>query len=228
LEWQLVPRVLGHSMTESSGVPAYTPILEHYELLITIADVLFTMDYTALHSDPYREKVLQALDASVQGDRVFSFRHQFADSWYDLNHPDLLDPGWQMKVALDIRRADFQPNLVDGSLKIRHIALFFARKDGSSAEVKVNALSITNAAGAAAVGPSGADPTTVNGKLSTREGPGKVWSGAFSGKSPLGMWQFTLEEAAGDPPIADQFKSGEFTDVLLVITYDGETSKREE
>lgn len=194
----------------------------------TIADVLFTMDYTALHSDPYRKQVVQSLDTSVQGDRVFSFRHQFADAWYDLNHPELLEPGRQMKVALDVRRADFQPNLVDGSLKIRHVTLFFARKDGSSAEVKVNALSITDAAGAPAVGPSGADPTTVNGMLSTREGPGTAWSGAFPGKSPLGMWQFTLEEAAGDPPIADRFRSGEFTDILLVITYDGETCKREE
>lgn len=186
----------------------------------TIADVLVTIEYTALHSDQYRQQVLQSLDTAVQGDRVFSFRRQFADAWYDLNHPELVEPGKVMQATVTIRRADFQPNLVNGSLKIRHITLFFARKDGSAVEAKVKGLRITDATGA--VHGPGNDLTTVNGMLSTREGPATVWA-VFSRQDPVGAWSFTLEEAVGAPAIGVQFKNGEFTDILLVVTYVGET-----
>ena len=54
----------------------------------TIADVLFTIEYTALSSLDYRQQVIQRLDRTVSADRPYSFRHQFADQWYDLHNPD--------------------------------------------------------------------------------------------------------------------------------------------
>lgn len=187
-----------------------------------------TIEYTALHSDHYRQQLLQVIDRMVQGDRAFSFRHHFADAWYDLNHPELLDPGSQMKVELPIRRADFPANLIDDSLEIRHLKLFLARKDGSSLEAKVKALTIRDMAGAVIAG-TGADLTTVNGVLSTREGPGTRWAEdnpgvamGFAGKNPVGTWSFAFEEAVGAPRIAEKFKS-EITDILLVVTFSGQT-----
>jgi hypothetical protein len=45
----------------------------------TIADVLFTIEYTALNSLDYRQQVIQQLDRSVSADRPYSFRQQFSD-----------------------------------------------------------------------------------------------------------------------------------------------------
>ena len=59
----------------------------------TIADILVTFEYTALDSPIYRQQVIQRLDRTVSLDRPFSFRHQFADQWYDLHNPDCLDAG---------------------------------------------------------------------------------------------------------------------------------------
>jgi hypothetical protein len=66
----------------------------------TIADVLVTIEYTALDSPTYRQQVIEQLDNTGSTDRPFSFRHQFADAWYDLRHPDLvLDPQQPMGVV---------------------------------------------------------------------------------------------------------------------------------
>ena len=54
----------------------------------TIADVLLTIEYTALNSLDYRQQVIQTLDPELSPDRPFSFRQQFPDQWYDLNNPD--------------------------------------------------------------------------------------------------------------------------------------------
>ncbi|PLS81991.1 MAG: hypothetical protein CYG59_05140, partial [Chloroflexi bacterium] len=50
----------------------------------TIADVIMTVDYTALHSFDYRQQVIQRLDTRMTGERSFSVRDEFADAWYQL------------------------------------------------------------------------------------------------------------------------------------------------
>jgi hypothetical protein len=54
----------------------------------TIADVLLTLEYTALNGFDYRQQVIQTLDPQLSLDRPFSFSQQFPDQWYDLNNPD--------------------------------------------------------------------------------------------------------------------------------------------
>jgi hypothetical protein len=56
----------------------------------TIADVLLTIEYTALHSFDYRQRVIQALDTSLSADRPLSLRNQFPDQWYELGFPCFL------------------------------------------------------------------------------------------------------------------------------------------
>jgi hypothetical protein len=72
----------------------------------TIADVLVTIEYTALHSFDYRQQVIQTLNPNLSADRPFSFRNQFADQWYDLHNPE------QTKTPMTVRfqtvREDFQ------------------------------------------------------------------------------------------------------------------------
>ncbi len=102
-----------------------------------IADVLITVEYTALDRPIHRQQVIEKLDRTVNSDRPFSFRHQFADAWYDLHHPDLVqDPQVPMVVSFTTRRENFPPNV--DNLKIEHITVYIARKSEVTDEVNLD------------------------------------------------------------------------------------------
>lgn len=88
----------------------------------TIADVLITIEYTALDSDDYRQQVIQESDTQISADRAFSFRYQLADQWYDLHNPDQTPT--PMAIRYQIRRDDFPPNVEN--LRIAPVVLCFA------------------------------------------------------------------------------------------------------
>jgi hypothetical protein len=79
-----------------------------------IADVLLTLEYTALNSFDYRQKAIRTIDdPKLSKDRPFSFRQQFPTKWVRPVHPDqtpiLCSPPWASLVpfcaALSCRRA---------------------------------------------------------------------------------------------------------------------------
>ncbi len=183
----------------------------------TIADVLITIEYTALNSNDYRRQVIQQLNRTFSADRPFSFRREFADEWYDLNHPGLVEaPSLPMVVAFDTRRGDFPPNL--DQLEIQHVVLYFSRKDGSLFEVTAN-LAFTSTDGNSA----GGIATSIEGIISTRRGNASAWNG-MPGKPPVGTW--TLDLTANLPdgrPVEVAIKEEEIEDILFVITYRGRT-----
>lgn len=169
-----------------------------------IADVLITIEYTALHSFDYRAQVLKTLDPRISGQRSFSFRFQFADAWYDLHNPE--QSATPMTVRFQTRREDFPPN-VEG-LKIEHVLLFFSRAEGEGFEVEVRRLQFAN---------TGAGATTMDGVISTRRGNAPGWLGLI-GKAPVGEWELSL---ADHPQTRGWFKDEKIQDILLVITYGG-------
>ena len=77
----------------------------------SIADVLLTLEYTALNSFDYRQQVIQTLDPELSVDRPFSFRQDFPDQWYELNNPDQTET--PMVARFETMRADFLPNVDD-------------------------------------------------------------------------------------------------------------------
>lgn len=180
----------------------------------TIADVLLTIEYTALDSAIYRGQVVQRLDRAASGERPFSFRQQFADCWYDLNNTDLLADDRPLRVVFETRRSDFPPNLAD--LRIEHVALFFVRQEGFGDEIQVESLLFTEAGHAGHVGGSASAKT---GLISTRDANAGSWL-PMQGKQPVGTWGLTL-------PKTDEarawFKDGKITDILFVITFGGTT-----
>jgi hypothetical protein len=184
----------------------------------TIADVLMTIEYTALESPVYRQQVVQHLDPKLTAERPFSFRRQFADAWYDLNNPQLQsDVSKQMAVTFETRRGDFPPNLDD--LRIAHVTLFFARKEGFAGEITVENFQFTPAEPAGAAGVGGG-ATTVDGIISTRRSNGGAWAGMQNGKKPVGIWLLKLPN---DPAVKSWFKEGKIEDILFVITFAGTT-----
>lgn len=186
----------------------------------TIADVLITIDYTALNSYDYRQQVIQQLDPRISGDLAFSFRNQFADAWYDLNNPD--QTATPMVVRFQTQRADFPPNI--DNLKIQHVVLYFVRKNEENFEIPVNHLQFTEHNG---IGTVGGAAQSIDGIISTRRGNAGSWT-AMIGKSPFGQWELAFPDEPGDVlddgrRVRDLFQDELIENILFVITYQGTT-----
>jgi len=182
----------------------------------TIADVLLTIEYTALESAVYRSHVIQWLDRTTSGERPFSFRQQFADCWYDLNNPDMLGDDQQMRVTFETRRSDFPPNVSD--LSIQHVSLYFVRQDGFTDSIAVESFLFTESGRAGQVGGAA---STNNGLISTREGSWlDMQSQNNRSHQPIGRWDLKLPNT---DEVKDWFKNGKIEDILFVITFGGTT-----
>ena len=182
----------------------------------TIADVLITIDYMALEDAGYRQQVLQRLDNMTGGQRAFSFRQQFADAWYDLNNPQLVQPAdRQMVVAFETLRSDFPPNA--SALQIDAVALFFVRDPAFTGEVEISYLHFLEDGASANASPAGGSARTDGGLVSTRRPTGSNWSN-LKGKNPVGTWELRLPS---DPDVQNLFKQGDIQDILLVISFSG-------
>jgi hypothetical protein len=178
----------------------------------TIADVLLTIEYTAINSYAYRQQVIRELDASISADRPFSFRHQFADAWYDLHNPDQTTA--PMTVSFSTCRDDFPPNIED--LKVRHVLLYFARKAGAIFEIEELEFYFTEEGSDV---PNGGSAATTDGLISTRRANAGSWM-SITGKQPAGEWELKLPDT---PEIRRLFQEETVEDILFVITYKGET-----
>ena len=178
----------------------------------TFADVLITIEYTALNSFDYRQQVIQTLNPSLSADCPYSFRNQFADQWYDLNNPDQTKT--PMKVQFQTYREDFPPNVE--TLKIKQILLYFVSANQSTVEFPITQLRFTEKGNPGTVGGSA---TPINGIISTRRGNAGSWT-AMVGKSPVGVWEMTLPNTE---EIKNLIKNEKLDDILFVITYAGRT-----
>jgi hypothetical protein len=178
----------------------------------TIADVLITIEYTALNSFDYREQVIQTLNPNLSSDRPFSFRNQFADQWYDLNNPEQTKN--PMEVKFQTIREDFPPNVE--TLKIQQVLLYFVRASQKTFELPITTLRFTEQGNQGTVGGSA---TPIDGIISTRRGNAGSWT-AMIGKSPAGEWELALPNTE---EMKKRFETEEIEDILFVITYSGRT-----
>jgi hypothetical protein len=176
------------------------------------ADVLITIEYTALNSFDYRQQVIQTLNPSLSADRPYSFRNQFADQWYDLNNPDQTKT--PMKVQFQTFREDFPPNVE--TLKIQQILLYFVRVNQATFELPITQLRFTEKGNQGTIGGSA---TPIDGIISTRRGNAGSWT-SMIGKSPVGEWELSLPNTE---EIKKLFHDEELDDILFVITYAGRT-----
>jgi hypothetical protein len=176
----------------------------------TIADVLLTLDYTALGSSDYRQQVIQQVQRNTSLDRAFSVRQDFADQWYDLNNPDQLTVPFS--VSLNTAEADFPPNIDE--LAIQSVLLHFVHADNQTFEVSNVSLTVAAVGGAAA---------SIDGTISIRRGNASAWV-PMVGRSPVGNWTLVLPDnpdTSSGPGTRTLFQTGAIQDILLVITYTG-------
>jgi hypothetical protein len=180
----------------------------------TIADVLISIEYTALNSFDYYQQVVQTMKPTVSADRPFSFRNEFADQWYDLHNPDQATPP-PMTIHFTTTREDFSSNL--DALEIQQVLLYFSRANSSLLEVPVIALRFTEQNSSATFG-GGA--TSIDGVISTRRGNAGSWT-AMIGRTPIGTWELALPDTE---EIRSRFKNEEIEDILFIVTYSGRTA----
>ena len=183
----------------------------------TMADVLFTIEYTALNSYDYRERILGQLDSRISADRGFSFRNNFADAWYDLNNPDQASPP-PMTVSFETKRDDFPPNLV-APVTISHVQMFFVQKKGKAKKVQVKTFTFTPDNGAQ-IPPNPVEnkmqvDSSDEGVISTRRG---AWNQLVDAPNVAGQWELSLEDT---PAMRNRFAQEEIQDIIFVITYSG-------
>jgi hypothetical protein len=179
----------------------------------SIADVLLTIEYTALDDREYREEIVRSMDLTFHADRSFSLRNQFPDVWYELNNPETVDDRRRrMLAALPLTRDDFPPH-VEG-LAVAHMTLFAARKESLVDELVLPSLRHTTADGQVLEAGS---VRTVGGVIGTRRPGGASW-GVFAGSDPVGAWELQLEDS---PQTRSWFEEGLIDDLVLIFTLAG-------
>jgi hypothetical protein len=190
----------------------------------TIADVLLTVEYTALNSFDYYQQVIQspALNRPLSADRPYSFRQDFADAWYDLHNPDQSDEDKRMVVRFETKREDFPPNL--SNIRIQHVMWYVSSTTDNRIEIEGVDLRFTEQGG----GTVGGSANTNESVISTRRGNAGPWN-AMIGKAPFGHWELrlpdnrTVRELFSEAPPYPQRPADRVAELLLVITYSGRT-----
>jgi hypothetical protein len=165
-----------------------------------LADVVMTIEYTAMHSSDYEQRVLQALPQRVSSDRLYSLRNDWPDEWYDLMN------GTERVVKLPIPRTHFAATLAD--LEVDQISLFALCGDGPPFELDVAGLALRQD-GKEIKGGSARSAGQV---VSTRNLTGANWAGVLVGRDPVGEWELTLGPST---------ERERLEDVMLCITYSG-------
>jgi hypothetical protein len=175
----------------------------------SIADVLVTIDYTALDSADYRAAVIRRLDRAASAQRAFSLR-DFVDGWYVFNNP--VDPAAPIALTFRIRREHFPPNLRNDEIRIEQLLACFVPRDG----VTLPTIKVANLYRGTADSPARPAQADGSGVISTGQSSGASWRNITG--TPVGDWTLTISDA----DTARLFTDGKIDDILFVVTYGAE------
>lgn len=194
----------------------------------SIADVIFTIDYTAKEDFLYAEEVKERIGTEITTNRAFSFRNNLPDQWYDLLHPEETEN--PMSISFELTEKDFPANVQD--LEIEDVVVYLTDSDNEDLQFKLKMnVGLENADGI------GQGSVTTN-RLNFVSKSAEPLEMAGIKDSPIGTW--TLEFPTGkyrgtafgeDKEIdnrqaaIDLFRNGNIDDVLFIITYKGQTAK---
>lgn len=195
----------------------------------TLADVLFTVRYTALEDAAYRDKALKRMGMTadrtlrVDGATSFPLRASAPDEWFDLHHPQFVavvgdygfGPG-KVKppylMQFDLRPGDFPPNEVDHGMRRLNIAFRQRRPVPVPVEIWFNPVGTTEEYTADANytwDPD--DPNT--GPISVSAFTHRLANGAAGWQpvdtpldqlAPFGVWRLRLRNEDADAVLIDR------------------------
>ncbi|WP_375419222.1 neuraminidase-like domain-containing protein [uncultured Hymenobacter sp.] len=190
-----------------------------------IADVLVSLDYTALESADYARQVVQELGTERQQLVALSLRNRFADQWYDLHHAAELAPADQYVVRLPVTAADLPRNLRNA--RVSQLSLYVDapldvdQQEGSFTDRSHLEVRLTRGAGT-----GGAAFTNQYGLISTRTGTGAgpLYTGNAAGFVPLlgaapaGEWVLTVAPGR----LRERLAAGLVNDIYLILEVEGD------
>jgi len=182
------------------------PLFSNYVDYTNIADVLLTVEYTALDSYQYRAQVLQDIDYSTTFNRGFSFKNNFPDQWFELAEVESGPPNFG--VTIDLKREMFPQGITDLQLNTaQDIVLYFVREENFEDEISIlNFGLVTNPP---ALSTSYSETNTNNGKLDT----GSLMNSI--GTSPLVKLQLIFNNTTFTN--RELFSTGKIKDIILIV-----------
>ena len=184
-----------------------------------IADVLITIEYTALSDAVYRQQVIQQLNREFNADRAISFQQHLPDSWYDIHNPEQLETARRFRAEFSIAETDFPLNLERDSLKTSNLLAYFVPSNGEVIKVTNIGLSFVPQGAPPNTTPLGGDASSERGLLSTRSGSAPGW-GSCVGVAPFGKWTLDLSR---DSALQALLAADKVRDILFVLSYNAST-----
>lgn len=178
----------------------------------TIADVLLTIDYTALESYDYQRQVISELDREIRGDLPVSIRFNFPDSWYHFHNPDEDDT--RLRISFQTEKSHFPPNIDD--LLINGVLLHLSAEDSNILDTRRVSLTFQEEGSSTVIG---GEAVPNSGIISTSRGNAGGWT-SLLGKTPYGEWEISLLNTPDNRRLVED---GVLSDILLVISYSGQT-----
>ena len=97
----------------------------------TIVDVFFTIDYTAMNSQQYREQVIQRLGTNQTADIMISLRRNYSDAWYHLFNPQ--SPSEEQSININLPRDGF-PGSKSTQFGLKHLMVFLEGDEGKNVD----------------------------------------------------------------------------------------------
>ena len=101
----------------------------------TIADVLLTIEYTALNSFDYRQQVIQRLDPRIERRPPVQLPRPLPRRLVRAEQPGAVARSDDRTVR--DRRGDFPPNVAEGSLRIDQLLLYVKQRAGAAEAILV-------------------------------------------------------------------------------------------
>jgi sugar lactone lactonase YvrE len=186
----------------------------------TIADVLITMDYTALNSFEYKNLILKELDSEITAQRTFSVKNNFPDQWYDLGNQ--INPKSPFTFDLEISKSDYPSNLIEDPsisrisflftytgnkknlIRISHFKYQWIKKSGDNEfSNKIN-----EGDGGESINILSGSNEIVGSVIRSTQGD---WN-SINNAAAFGKLSLTLDETS-------HFNNNEIEDILLIIEY---------
>ncbi|MCD6322097.1 MAG: hypothetical protein J7L77_03615, partial [Clostridiales bacterium] len=81
----------------------------------TIADIVFTIEYTAKHDNDYKKQVIAELGNELSSDIVLSVKTNYPDEWYLLKNP--LDPENGQEITIKLSSHSLLPSISDSHIE---------------------------------------------------------------------------------------------------------------
>ncbi len=194
----------------------------------TLADVLFTVRYTALEDATYREKVLKQMGMTANrklaagGAVSFPLRTALPDEWFDLYHPQFVqdpdDYGFgpsKVKppylMQFELRPGDFPPNELDHALTRLNVAFRQSRTVPVPLEIWFNPAGKTDEYALEAdytwdPADPNSGPVSIAAFARHRPDSQATWQMVVTTMgqlAPFGTWRLRLRNEDADPDLLD-------------------------